>query len=103
MIRSVSADGIQIGEALYDRTIGLTTDTVFESWSNKSVAELDEDDFCTLLDTNPEVIVLGTGGASISRRANWFLQWPAAGSVLSSWIPQPRPGPITCWLAKAGR
>jgi uncharacterized protein len=65
MIRSVSADGIQIGEALYDRTIGLTTDTVFESWSNKSVAELDEDDFCTLLDTNPEVIVLGTGGASI--------------------------------------
>jgi uncharacterized protein len=65
MIRSVTADGIYIGKVCYDRTIGLTTDTVLEDWSAESIADLEEDDFSALLDANPEVIVLGTGDSNV--------------------------------------
>lgn len=65
MIRSVTADGIHIGKDCYDRTIGLTTDTVLQDWSVKSIADLEEDDFSALLDANPEVIVLGTGDSNV--------------------------------------
>jgi len=64
-IRSVSANGIQIGETLYDRSIGLTADTVLDDWAGKAVADLEENDFSVLLDASPEVIVLGTGASNI--------------------------------------
>jgi uncharacterized protein len=65
MIRSVSADGIQIGADLYDRTIALTVDMVLETWADKDIADLEESDFSALLEVSPEVIVLGTGAANI--------------------------------------
>lgn len=65
MIRSVDADGIRIGENVYDRTIALTVDTVLEDPIGKAVGELSEEDFAELLDASPEVIVLGTGTTNI--------------------------------------
>lgn len=65
MIRSVSADGILVGEDLYDRTVALTVDTVLDGWAEKAVADLDESDFSALLAACPEVIVLGTGTTNI--------------------------------------
>ncbi len=65
MIRSVDSDGIRIGNDSYDRTIALTTDKVLTDHIDKDVAELVEDDFATLLEAAPEVIVLGTGQTNI--------------------------------------
>lgn len=65
MIRSVTADGIRIGDETYSQTIGLTLDAVLDDWAPKAVADLVEDDFAALLDANPEVIVLGTGATNI--------------------------------------
>lgn len=65
MIRSVSAEGIRIGDDLYAGTIGLTTETVIGDWQHKAIEELVEADFTVLLDNNPEVIVLGTGPSTV--------------------------------------
>ena len=65
MIRSVSADGIRIGDDLFDQTIGLAADGVLENWEAKSVESLEESDFADLLSGDPEVIVLGTGRTNI--------------------------------------
>ena len=65
MIRSVTADGIRIGDELYSRTIGIMTDRVFDDWAHKDIADLIESDFAPLLELEPEVIVLGTGATNI--------------------------------------
>jgi uncharacterized protein len=65
MIRSVSTDGIQIGDDVYTQTIGVSVDTVFDDWASKSIADLVEEDFAALLELEPEVIVLGTGRTNI--------------------------------------
>jgi len=65
MIRSVSANEIQIGTDLYDHAISLTVDTVFENWAPERVSDLKEGDFSEMLEFNPEIIVLGTGSSNI--------------------------------------
>lgn len=65
MIRSVTADGIRIGDDLFDQTIGLAGDSVLENWDTKTVENLEEADFAVLVDGDPEVIVLGTGRTNI--------------------------------------
>ena len=57
MIRSVTGDGVRIGDAVYTQTIGLTVDSVIDDWEQKALAELVEDDFAALLEVEPEVIV----------------------------------------------
>ena len=65
MIRSVSTDGIRIGDEIYERTIALTADVVIDDWEHKDIAALNENDFDALLDHEPEVVVLGTGATNI--------------------------------------
>ena len=65
MIRSVTADGIRIGDELYSHTIGVTAERIFDDWVHKDIAELIESDFAPLLELEPEVIVLGTGATNI--------------------------------------
>lgn len=60
-VRSVAEAGIRIGEALYAQTVALTADEVLETWTDKAVADLVEDDFAALLDAAPEIVLLGTG------------------------------------------
>ncbi len=65
MIRSVSDQEIRIGEEVYDHTIAVTTDSVIDDYPAISVDDLVEADFSNLLDSNPEVVVLGTGATNI--------------------------------------
>lgn len=64
-IRSVSDAEIRIGDEAYTGTIALTGDSVFADWPLKPVSDLTDSDFSRLLDTSPEIIVLGTGAANI--------------------------------------
>lgn len=65
MIRSVSAAGIQIGDEVYDHPIAITATALLEDWPDKKIGDLIDSDFSALLDTNPEVIVLGTGSSNV--------------------------------------
>lgn len=62
-IRSVGPDGIRVLDELHDESIVLTPDAVLHTWHNTAVDELAEDDFETVFAEQPEIVVLGTGGA----------------------------------------
>ena len=62
-VRGVSEDGFRIGREWLTGTIALTGDTVFSDWEHKPLAELTESDFETLLASDPEVVIVGTGKA----------------------------------------
>ena len=64
-IRSVGEDGIQIGDRLWSETIAVTTQQVIDGWRPVPFAELVEDDFQTLLEHSPELIIVGTGATNI--------------------------------------
>ena len=61
MIRSVSEKGLHIGADVHGQPVALTNEAVIGDWADKPVDELVEDDFRALLDTEPELIILGTG------------------------------------------
>ena len=65
MIRSVTDERIRVGNEVYEHTIAVTTDSVIEQYPEKKVDDLVEQDFSALLDSNPEVIVLGTGKTNV--------------------------------------
>ena len=65
MIRSVSEDGLKIGDILYQSTIAITSDEVFDSWCDRDVSELQCEDFADLLATEPEIVILGTGQSNV--------------------------------------
>jgi len=60
-IHSVSDDHIRIGDQVFSHTIALTAEALLDDWPAKAVDDLSESDFAVLLDTHPEVIILGTG------------------------------------------
>lgn len=64
-IRSISERSIRIGDRAYECTIAMTTRYVDDSWPDKSVHELVEDDFAALVDETTEVLILGTGRTNV--------------------------------------
>ncbi len=67
-IRSVSKDAIQINDQTWSVTVALTPDEVIADWNAKPVAELREEDFAGLLESQQEnaleLVILGTGAKS---------------------------------------
>lgn len=64
-VRSVSSDGIRIGDDVYDGCVVLAMDQVLPDWPAKSVEHLVDSDFSALLRLDPEVILLGTGARNV--------------------------------------
>lgn len=65
MVRSVSKDGIRIGDTMYHESIAVTPDAVIDDWAATPIAELTIDDFAVLLADAPEILILGTGGNNV--------------------------------------
>ena len=61
MIRRVSNGEIVIGSQTFSATIALTPEGLIDSFSAGDVKKLTEADLVALLDTDPEMIILGTG------------------------------------------
>lgn len=64
-VRSISQGTITIGRDTYEQPVALTIDSVIGPWPPKPVPDLVEEDFAVLLETRPEVIVLGTGAKNV--------------------------------------
>ncbi|MDJ0749264.1 MAG: Mth938-like domain-containing protein [Woeseiaceae bacterium] len=65
VIRSVSESAIRVNDDDYVHSIALTPEAVLGAWSDKPVAELVPDDFATVFDATPEVVLLGTGPTNL--------------------------------------
>lgn len=64
-IGSVSDGQIRIAGATYRKTVALTTEEVVGDWDETPVKELTPEDLRPLLDTDPEIIILGTGSENV--------------------------------------
>ena len=64
MIRKVENGEILIGSERYTGTLALTSERVVNEWADAAFDELAEGDLDALLATEPELILLGTGGES---------------------------------------
>ena len=64
-IRSVSDTEIRIGDTTWSETIALTTEGVLDTWEARPIDSLSGQDFSPLLDTGPEIVVLGTGSTHV--------------------------------------
>ena len=62
-IRNVSERGFRIGNDVFEGTLALTGEAIIEDWADKPLEALEEDDFAALLESDPEVLILGTGDA----------------------------------------
>lgn len=65
LIRRVTSDAIIVGERSYTDTIVLTPEAMLEGFESVPIAELELGHFELLLGTNPELVLLGTGGHNI--------------------------------------
>lgn len=64
-IRRVGDGSITVGSETFESTIALTPDEVHDNWADKPLSALVEDDFGVLLETGPELLVLGTGATNV--------------------------------------
>jgi len=61
VIRSYSADGIQIGEHIIRSSCIVTADTLISSWPAATLEELQLNHLEPLLELRPELVLFGTG------------------------------------------
>ncbi len=64
-IRSTSDQKIRIGSQVWSEPIALTPSGVLEDWVPVPVKSLTIDDLAVLIETGPELIVLGTGAQQL--------------------------------------
>lgn len=64
-IQRVTASSITVNGEPYAQSIALTTKEIIEDWQAKPIAELADSDFERLLETAPEIILLGTGPSNV--------------------------------------
>lgn len=64
-IRRVSGTELVVGDQGYSKTIALTHEQVLSDWPGREIADLGENDFSSLLETEAEVILLGTGAENV--------------------------------------
>ena len=65
VIRSVSETAIRVNDTEYNESIVLTPDDRLTMWSNKPIADLTDADFGLVIDSKPEIILLGTGATNV--------------------------------------
>ena len=63
-IKRVSADGIQIGDDLYESAIAVSPEEMLGEWPQKPIDDLVAEDFDFLLANDPEIVILGTGATN---------------------------------------
>ena len=65
VIRSVSETAIRVNDTEYNESIVLTPDDRLTMWSNKPIADLADADFGLVIDSKPEIVLLGTGATNV--------------------------------------
>jgi uncharacterized protein len=61
VIAALGEDWIRIGETEYRQNLVVTPDAVVTGWASAGFAALTAEDFASLLEYAPEIVLLGTG------------------------------------------
>ena len=65
VIRSVSDAAILVNDERHETSLALTAEKVLGAWESTPIGELSESHFAGVLDTAPEIVLLGTGGSNV--------------------------------------
>ena len=65
VIRNVSGEIILVNDESYSESIALTPEEMLGAWPATPIAELTEAHFEDVLEVNPELVLLGTGGSNV--------------------------------------
>ena len=65
VIRRVSKTAIRVNDDDYSESIALTPDDELRRWDEKPIADLVDGDFAAVIDTRPEIVLLGTGVSNV--------------------------------------
>jgi uncharacterized protein len=65
VIRSVSDTTIRVNDDDHVASFALTPDELLGPWPDKPVANLTVEDFTVIFETNPEIVLLGTGAGNM--------------------------------------
>jgi uncharacterized protein len=60
-IRSVSEEGVRIGDILYPGALIVAAEAVIDNWAPDSLESLEDDHLEAVMALDPEVVLLGTG------------------------------------------
>jgi uncharacterized protein len=60
-VRKVDRGSVQVGDTLYTGNIGLLAQKVVDTWPDRPVADLDIDYLAPILESSPEMVLLGSG------------------------------------------
>jgi uncharacterized protein len=60
-IRSVTADGIRVGDAFFHNPVILSAEKVIPDWPVTALEQLKEEHLEELLELRPDVVLIGTG------------------------------------------
>ena len=61
-IRAYSNDGLLIGDTLYQSSLILTPEQIVTDWPPKWFSDLAAQHFSAVIELDPEIVLLGTGG-----------------------------------------
>jgi uncharacterized protein len=64
-IRHIDSAAIKVGNELLHDSFALIGDEIIRDWQACNIGELSEDDFEALIASEPELILLGTGGRPV--------------------------------------
>lgn len=64
-IRATGERGIQVVDTWYSRSLIITPDRLIEDWGVQSMAQLTDVHLRRVLELEPEVVLLGTGGRQV--------------------------------------
>ena len=65
VIRRVSQSAILINNDNHETSLALTAEEVLGAWGDTPIDDLTESHFADVLDTGPEIVLLGTGSANV--------------------------------------
>ena len=65
VIRRVSEGALLINNDKHETSLALTAEEVLGAWGDTAIDDLTESHFEEVLDTNPEIVLLGTGSANV--------------------------------------
>ena len=102
LIRGYLPQEIRVGEQRLNRSCIVTGDTLIADWAPASFTELRAEHFEPLLALQPELVLLGPGPYSASRRRRSGRRCCRAVSDWRSWISVRRAAHSTSWCRRSG-
>lgn len=78
-VRAVTAEAIQVVDEWYSGSVVIGSRRVLQDWAPDDIADLDAAHFAPVLEQEPEVVIIGTGGQQRFLRPELMMEFLGQG------------------------